>query len=97
LRHRLELHGTYFRRQVQIGPNIADFANHHFKSTVEIDGTQHAPQPGDDVRARPLATNGYRVQRFWNNEVSPNIDGALTAIQSAITSTPYLRPSQQGE
>ena len=78
---------------MQIGPNIADLANHHLKLIVEIDGTQHASQPGDDVHMRRLATNGNRALRFWNNEVLSNIDGALTAIQSAITSTPYLRPS----
>ena len=96
LRHRLELTGSHFRRQVQIGPYIADFANHKLRLIVEIDGGQHASQSADEQRTQRLAAEGYRVLRFWNNEVLSNLDGVLTAIQSAITSTPTPDPSPQG-
>jgi very-short-patch-repair endonuclease len=96
LRRRVDLRGTHFRRQVQIGPYIADFCNHRLKLIVEIDGGQHASQPADQARTRRLNQEGYRVLRFWNNEVLSNTDGVLTAIQSAITSTPTPDPSPQG-
>jgi very-short-patch-repair endonuclease len=96
LRHRLQLHGTHFRRQVQIGPYIVDFANHQVKLINEIDGGQHASQPADELRSQRLAAEGYGVLRFWNNEVLSNVDGVLTAIQAAITSTPTPDPSPQG-
>jgi len=97
LRHRLELTGSHFRRQVQIGPYIADFANHKLRLIVEIDGGQHASQSADEQRTQRLAAEGYRVLRFWNNEVLSNLDGVLTAIQSAITSTPDPSPQVGGE
>ena len=97
LRHRLALPATHFRRQVQIGPYIADFACHRSKIVVEIDGGQHGAQvPQDEARSQRLMANGYRVLRFWNNEVLTNIEGVLTVIQQAVTSTPTPNPSPQG-
>jgi very-short-patch-repair endonuclease len=96
LRHRLDLSGTHFRRQVQIGRYIADFANHKLGLIIEIDGGQHAMNAADVTRARYLEAEGYRVLRFWNNDVLSNIDGVLTAIQVAITPTPTPNPSPQG-
>ena len=97
LRHRLPLGGSHFRRQVQIGPYIADFVCHHFKLIVEIDGSQHGSQATkDELRTRRLDSEGYRVLRFWNNEVLSNIDGVLTEIQNAVAVTPTPDPSPQG-
>jgi very-short-patch-repair endonuclease len=97
LRHRLPVHGSHFRRQAQIGPYLADFACHHSKLIVEIDGGQHAERTAQDAaRTRRLETEGYRVLRFWNNDVLSNIDGVLTEIHRALTTTPTPGPSPQG-
>ena len=97
LRHRLALEGSHFRRQVQIGPYIADFSCHHYKLAIEIDGGHHGTQVGrNEARSSRLQTEGYRVLRFWNNDVLSNIEGVLTEIQNAITTTPTPDPSPQG-
>ena len=97
LRHRLPLNGSHFRRQVQIGPYIADFACHTSKLVVEIDGGQHGSRTTEDqTRTRRLEADGYRVLRFWNNDVLSNIEGVLTEIQHAATGTPTPDPSPQG-
>ena len=95
LRHRLPLQGSHFRRQVQIGRYIADFASHQLKLVIELDGGQHGSQTmQDDARTASLKSEGYRVLRFWNNDVLSNIEGVLTEIQNAIAVTPT--PPQGG-
>jgi len=97
LRHRLDLPGTHFRRQVRLGRYIADFASDGAKRVIEIDGSQHAEQPGSDAeRMKFFESQGYRVVRFWNNEVLTNIDGVLEVIQNALRTTPTPDPSPQG-
>ena len=97
LRHRFPLDCSHFRRQVQIGPYIADFACHQFKLVIEIDGGQHGSQTEkDDARTVRLESEGYRVLRFWNNDVLSNIEGVLTEIHNAIATTPTPDPSPQG-
>ena len=98
LRHRLPLTSSHFRRQVRLGRYIVDFACHHFKLIIEVDGGQHAEDRRRDAsRTRFLETEGYRVLRFWNNEVLTNIDGVLELIQSAILATPTPTPPHKGE
>jgi very-short-patch-repair endonuclease len=64
---------------------------------VEVDGGQHGIRSAaDEERTKVLEANGYRVLRFWNNDVMGNIDGVLEVIQSAITTTPTPNPSPQG-
>ena len=97
LRYRLNVPGTHFRRQVRVGPYIADFATHKTKLIIEVDGGQHAIRTAaDEERTRVLEANGYRVLRFWNNDVLQNIDGVLEEIQRTITTTPTPDPSPQG-
>lgn len=97
LRHRLKTPGTHFRRQVRIGRYIADFVCHGARMVVEVDGGQHATRSEtDQLRTKALEANGYRVLRFWNNDVLNNIDGVLEDIQHAITLTPTPIPSPQG-
>jgi very-short-patch-repair endonuclease len=77
--------GHKFRRQVPIGPYIADFACMAERLIVEIDGGQHAERIGEDARrTRYLEMEGYRVVRFWNNEVLGNIDGVLQRLMAVI-------------
>jgi very-short-patch-repair endonuclease len=87
LRERLP--GWKFRRQHPIGPHIADFACPACKLAIEIDGGQHAHQAGADAtRTAALAAAGYRVVRFWNNEVLENAEGVLEAIAREIARAP---------
>ena len=86
LRH-LELAGTHFRRQATIGPYFADFACHSRRLVVEIDGSQHAEAANilrDEQRTAYLRSRGYRVLRFWNNDVLKEIDSVMEAIYSAL-------------
>jgi len=98
LRHRLALPASHFRRQVRLGRYIVDFANHSLKTIIEIDGGQHAEKTASDAkRTKFLESEGYRVLRFWNNEVLANIDGVLEVIQSTILPTPTPTPPHKGE
>ena len=76
-----------FRHQVPFGRYCADFASHGARLVVEVDGSQHAlAKQRDDVRTHFLNGEGYRVLRFWNNEVMNNIDGVLAVIAAALPS-----------
>ena len=78
-----------FRRQHPIGRHIADFACPEQKLVIEIDGGQHALQQDEDAaRTAALGRLGYRVLRFWNNEVMENCAGVLEAICRACESPP---------
>ena len=67
------------------------------KLVIELDGGQHATQVSRDAnRTKFLESKGYRVLRFWNNDVLQNVDGVLEVIQSAILTTPTPNPSPQG-
>jgi very-short-patch-repair endonuclease len=81
------LAGIKFRRQVPIGPFIADFASIAHRLVVEIDGGQHAESPSDARRDAFLAAEGWRVLRFWNNDVTQNRDGVLESIAQAAALT----------
>ena len=98
LRHRLAVQRSHFRRQVRLGHYIVDFACHQLRVAIEIDGGQHAEQVARDARrTKSLESQGYRVLRFWNNEVLANIDGVLEVIHSAILATPTPTPPHKGE
>ncbi|MFL6797234.1 MAG: endonuclease domain-containing protein [Xanthobacteraceae bacterium] len=97
LRHRLPMRGTHFRRQVQIGRYIADFVCHTRGLVVEVEGGQHGEQSSlNQHRTRVIEAHGYRVLRYWNNDVLTNIDGVLTDILRALALTPTPNPSPQG-
>ena len=79
------LEGYKFRRQVWIDPFIVDFLCVEGKLVVEADGSQHGEQMNyDDRRSAFLAQRGYRVLRFWNNDVTGSIEGVMTAIRTAL-------------
>jgi len=83
---------------VRLGHYIVDFANHSLRMIIEIDGGQHAEKAASDTRrTKFLESEGYRVLRFWNNDVLANIDGVLEVIQSAILPTPTPTPPHKGE
>jgi len=95
LRHRISTPRTHFRRQVRIGRYIADFVCHARRIVIEVDGGQHE-SAADEKRTKDIEAHGYRVLRYWNNDVLSNIDGVLEDIVSAITTTPTPNPSPQG-
>ena len=78
--------GAKFRRQYAIGYFIADFCCYEQRLVVELDGGQHAEAGAfDQRRTEFLVAEGYRVLRFWNNEVTENIDGVLGRISETLT------------
>jgi very-short-patch-repair endonuclease len=80
---RISFPDEHFRRQVPIRHFIADFASHRAKLVVEVDGGQHSDEV-DAARTRVIEAEGYRVIRFWNNEVLGNADGVHHAIAEAL-------------
>lgn len=83
-----------FRRQIAIDPYIVDFICTDHMLIVEIDGGQHAYQiEYDERRTKFLENRGYRVLRFWNNEVLANTEGVLEAILAELVKSPSPRPS----
>ena len=95
--------GYHFRRQVPIGRYYADFACHHERLVIEVDGETHftgsAPSY-DAARDGFIRNEGYRVLRFPNPEVMENLEGVVTVIMRTLETerpaTPTLIPSPQG-
>ena len=82
--------GYKFRRQHPLGNYIADFVCLEAGLIIEVDGGQHMVRSdSDEVRTQWLNDKGFRVMRFWNNEVMNNIDGVKQAIMATL-----LPPSQ---
>jgi very-short-patch-repair endonuclease len=80
-----QLEGLKFRRQFPVGQFIADFCCPQCLLIIELDGGQHAEQrSADEWRSRILSERGYRVLRFWNDEVLTSIDGVLEQIVAAL-------------
>jgi very-short-patch-repair endonuclease len=98
LRYDITLIGSHFRRQVPIGPFIVDFASRKAKLVIELDGGQHDwQQERDAARTHRIEAAGYRVLRFWNNDVFDNLDGVLSEIQRRLPPTPDPSPRGGGE
>ena len=94
LRNR-RFYGYKFRRQKRMGKYIADFVCNEEKLIIELDGGQHATTVEfDQLRTNELSSSGYRVIRFWNNEVLENLDGVLNKIKASLK-TPSPCPLPQ--
>jgi very-short-patch-repair endonuclease len=78
-----QLEGAKFTRQTTIGPHIADFACRSARLVVELDGGRHSPET-DAPRTATIEAFGYRVIRFWNNEVLENTQGVLEVIRQEL-------------
>src|SRR5687768_12460175 len=82
-----QLQGFKFRRQVWLGPFIADFFCAEARLIVEVDGDTHAfQQQYDQCRTAWLAREGFRVVRVANSDVMQNVDGVLAYIASYLPS-----------
>ncbi len=78
--------GAKFRRQYPIPPFIVDFCCVERRLIVEVDGGQHATATEEDrARTEHLEALGYRVLRFWNNEVLSQLDAVLEVIARAVS------------
>jgi very-short-patch-repair endonuclease len=91
-----------FRRQQPIGAYIVDFVCFQKKITAEVDGGQHA-QPeemrNDRIRDQRFEAQGYKILRFWDNEVLTNTQGVLEVISRHCLNHPPLNPlpSREGK
>jgi very-short-patch-repair endonuclease len=101
----LQLERLKFRRQAPIGAYIVDFVCFPIQLIVEVDGGQHAIQERRDARRTAwLESQGFRVLRFWNNEVLANTEGVLETIRNFVleeqhlarTKAPHPDPPPQG-
>ena len=86
-----------FKRQKPIGIYIVDFVCLEQKLIIELDGGQHAENVDyDEARTKFLESVGYKVLRFWNNQVLQEMESVLEAIRIEITLSPTPLP-QAGE
>jgi very-short-patch-repair endonuclease len=95
-----QLAGHKFSRQIPIGPFICDFVCRTAMLVVEVDGGQHdVNRVRDESRTRKIEAEGYRVIRFWNNDVLERTEGVLIEIERALEAlpTPQSPPRWGGE
>jgi very-short-patch-repair endonuclease len=79
-----QIDGNKFVRQQPILGYVCDFVCREIRLIIEVDGGQHNESAADVMRDRRLAEDGYRVLRFWNNDVLGNTEGVLTTIQAEL-------------
>jgi very-short-patch-repair endonuclease len=73
-----------FRRQHPLGDFIVDFACTEFQLVIEVDGGQHSENVADTNRKAWLEDQGWKVLRFWNNDVLANPNGVIETILRAL-------------
>jgi very-short-patch-repair endonuclease len=101
--HHLRAHrlcGFKFKRQQPMGPYIVDFVCFDAKLIVEADGSQHLDSLADQDRDAWFEAQGYRVLRFWNDDIllrAPQVLEAILYASQAAPSPPPLPHGQRGE
>ena len=88
--------GIRFNRQVPVGPFICDFVARSIGLVIEVDGGQHEDAV-DAERTRYIEAQGFRVIRFWNNDVLGNLDGVIEDIMRVVADMPSPNPSRKRE
>ena len=90
--------GVRFNRQFPVGPFICDFVSRSARLVIEVDGGQHAVDVAkDEARTAYLEARGYRVIRFWNNDVLERIEGVVAVIERVLADMPSPNPSRKRE
>jgi len=74
-----------FRRQVPFQNYILDFVCFEQRLVIEIDGSQHADASGDQIRDEALAQEGFRVARYWNNDLLQQRTAVLEDILAKLS------------
>ena len=91
-----QIGGYKFRRQEPVGSYVVDFVCQEKRIVIEVDGGQHSTErKRDNERDKWLKGQGYKVLRFWNNEVSANIEGSIKS-NTRLFESPSPYPSPQG-
>ena len=94
-----QLDGFEFRRQFPMGEFCVDFCCRAQRLIVELDGAQHGEASGiaaDEKRTMLLVARGYRVMRFWNEQILTNLDGVLEMILKELKQPPPNLPLVRG-
>ena len=92
-----QIGGHYFRRQVPIGAYIVDFVCVKAQLVIEVDGGHHlSAAEYDEQRTAWLSTRGYRVLRFWDNDVLERQNDVLESIRVALRNASTLPSPASG-
>ena len=83
LRNR-QMDGHKFRRQVPLDGYILDFLCMEARLIIEVDGGQHAESSRDEARGAYFRAHGFRVMRFWNEEIETGLDFVCRSILAAL-------------
>jgi very-short-patch-repair endonuclease len=75
-----------FRRQHPVRDFIVDFACTEYQLAIEVDGGQHSENAADTIRTAWLQSRGWKVLRFWNNDVLSNTNGVIETILRILKS-----------
>ncbi len=90
-----QFEGLKFKRQQPVGKYIVDFICFEKKIIIELDGGQHT-QPSETQKDKErdiwFEAQGYKVLRFWDNEVFMNTRGVLEFIKAYLQEHPPLDP-----
>lgn len=76
--------GNKFRRQFPIGHYVVDFICFNKNLVIELDGSQHNQNPKDIIRDTYIKGQGFKVLRFWNNDINQNFSSVLEKIYIAL-------------
>lgn len=90
--------GYKWRRQVSIGPYVADFYCREKLLVIEVDGSQHLGDiEYDNKRDKYFEQIGICTLRFWNNEINTNMIGVMLKIENTLYARPHPNPLLKGE
>lgn len=79
-----QLGKRFYRQRIVDDKYIVDFYCAEAKLIIELDGSQHCESKEDKVRDEYLTGRGYKVLRFWNNEINDNLAGCLEVIRNHL-------------